>query len=349
VLAARPSQTQDQASHPPTLVLPDSPFLSQETRTALQHVQNFVEEDAAILKQCPSEDGADRATMPGIRRCQAEAFYKTAQYKEFREQYHVSISSRMIGGIYAEVFTPTEGIPDKNADRVLINLHGGGFVTGSRTYSQVESIPVASMGRIKVISVDYRMAPEFTFPSASEDVAAVYREVLKSYKPKNIGVFGCSAGGLLTAQTMAWLQKQRLPLPGAIGMLCEGASYWSEGDSGQWTAATSGHALEAARDNPYLKDANSNDALAFPTRSREVIAKFPPSLLVSSSRDLALSSVIYTHTQLVQQGVEAELHVWEGLGHAFFYYPNLPESKEVYRVIVQFFDRHLGQEPKSKL
>jgi monoterpene epsilon-lactone hydrolase len=71
--------------------------------------------------------------------------------------------------------------------------------------------PIASIGKIKVISVDYRQAPEYAFPSASEDVATVYRELLKTYKPTNIGIYGCSAGGLLTAETIAWFQKEKLP------------------------------------------------------------------------------------------------------------------------------------------
>jgi hypothetical protein len=57
--------------------------------------------------------------------------------------------------------------------------------------------------------------------------------------------------------------------------------------------------------------------------------------------DKALSSVAYTHFLLVAQGVDAELHVWEGLGHAFLYDPELPESREVYAVVVRFFEKHL--------
>jgi len=73
------------------------------------------------------------------------------------------------------------------------------------------------------------------------------------------------------------------------------------------------------------------------------MSKFPPSLLVAATRDKALSSVVYTHSLLVAQGVEAELHVWEGLGHAFFYDPDLPQSREVYAVVIKFFDTHLGR------
>ena len=68
----------------------------------------------------------------------------------------------------------------------------------------------------------------------------------------------------------------------------------------------------------------------------------PPSLLITSTRDFLLSLVIYTHTQLMHAGVEAELHVWEGLGHAFFFDPEIPESRQAYDAIVKFFDKHLS-------
>ena len=75
--------------------------------------------------------------------------------------------------MYTEFITRAEGIPEDNKNRVLINLHGGGFKYGSRWGGQVESIPIAALGKIKVVSVDYRMAPEHTFPAASEDVAGI--------------------------------------------------------------------------------------------------------------------------------------------------------------------------------
>jgi monoterpene epsilon-lactone hydrolase len=69
----------------------------------------------------------------------------------------------------------------------------------------------------------------------------------------------------------------------------------------------------------------------------------PPTLLISGSRDFALSSVLRSHALLVQAGVDAELHVYEGLWHSFFSDPELPESRAAYDAMVRFFDRHLGR------
>jgi epsilon-lactone hydrolase len=133
------------------------------------------------------------------------------------------MTAQQIGGVNTEVFVPEDGIARKNQRRVLINVHGGGFEGGSRTISHIESVPISSVGRIKVVSIDYRMGLEYAFPAASEDVESVYRELLKTYKAKNIGIYGCSAGGALTAQSVSWFENKDLALPGAVGMFCYGA------------------------------------------------------------------------------------------------------------------------------
>ena len=342
--AAEPQVDEEGTVHLPALSLSESSLLSDDTRAALRHARDSEKEDAASWKTCPPIEGANSTQAPAIRKCEADVFSKSSSYTRLRSRYVVAITSQVIGGIFTEVFIPAEGVAPKNRKRVLINVHGGGFLGGSRTISQIESIPIASVGKIKVISIDYRQAPEFSFPAASEDVVAVYRELLKTYKPKDIGIYGCSAGGLLTAETVAWLQKEKLPLPGAVGMFCEGADYWTEGDSGAIGKVLYGGAIWGTKgENPYFKNTDSNDPLAFPVRSTSVMAKFPPSLLIAASRDAALSSVVHTHSILVGLGVDAELHIWDGLGHAFFFDPDLPESHEFYAVTVKFFDKHLGR------
>ncbi len=73
-----------------------------------------------------------------------------------------------------------------NARRVLLNIHGGGFLS-EPTAALAESIPIAATMGVQVISIDYRMSPEAKFPAASEDIAAVYAEVLKTHEPAQVG------------------------------------------------------------------------------------------------------------------------------------------------------------------
>lgn len=262
--------------------------------------------------------------------------------------YPVNIETAVIAGVRADIITPRDGVDPKNKSRVLINLHGGGFSIGFEVNAALASIPLASIGKIKIITLDYRQGPESKFPAASEDVAAVYRELLKSYKPENIGIYGCSSGGLLTAEAVAWIDKEKLPRPGAIGIFCSGASGWTRGDSSflapiGFTSPATTRAAPPITNVAYFSGVDPQDPLVLPANSADVIAKFPPTLVLTSTRDGEMSSALDTHTKLVRAGVEAELHVWDGLPHGFLnLIPDLPEAKEAWLVAVKFFDSHLG-------
>jgi acetyl esterase/lipase len=214
-----------------------------------------------------------------------EHFYQP-KIDRAREIYPVIESVREIDGVYTEVFEPSGGIPPKNAQRVLINLHGGGFTMGARTEGRLESIPVASVAGMKVISVDYRQGPEHRFPAASEDVAKVYRQLLRDHKPDQIGIFGCSAGGLLTAQSIAWFDVHDLPLPGAIGIFCAGAGQFFVGDSVHIDKVLR-TSLGGDSEIAYFEDADWADPLVAPINHPSLLGRFPPSLVITSTRDMA--------------------------------------------------------------
>ena len=74
-----------------------------------------------------------------------------------------------------------------------------------------------------------------------------------------------------------------------------------------------------------------------------MLARFPPTLVVTGTRAFELSSAVYTHSRLVKAGVHAELHVWEGMFHGFFYNPDVPESRDCLDVIASFFRHKLGR------
>lgn len=322
--------------------LPDSSLLTDAERAALKLANQDLDELRSVFADHQPLAHVPLAGVAATRRLQADAFYRSSIYSRLRDRFAVTLATTELAGIDIEVFTPADSIGIRNGRRLLINLHGGGFQIGSRINSHLESIPIAALGRIKVLSVDYRMAPEHRFPAATDDVLAVYRLLLEDYDPNRIGVYGCSAGAVLTAQVTSRLLKEGLPLPGAIGMFCGAGTYWFEGDAGQISPIISDSSFMGLADDPYFQGTNPDDPLAFPARSPSLLSKFPPSLLLSSTRDLALSSVVHTHSLLVQQGVRADLHVWEGLGHAFHYYPDLPQSRAAYDVICRFFDNQLG-------
>jgi acetyl esterase/lipase len=282
--------------------------------------------------------------------------YYDARNKErvrrFRELYKVEIKPGTLGGVPVETILPTAGVSARNKDRILINLHGGSFMFGSGSGGEVESIPIAALGRIAVVTVDYRMAPEHRFPAASQDVEAVYRELLKRYPAQGIGIYGCSAGAVLTGEAIAWLRAKGLPRPGGAGTFC-GSIAQVGGDSAFIASALNGRPVGksspsmVASSNGYLAGASDDDPLVVPANSPELLAAFPPTILITGTRDFALSNVIQSHRLLTNAGVDAELHVWDGMWHGFFNEPDLPESKEAHLAITRFFDRVLAVSPPA--
>ena len=316
-----------------TTVAAQIPFSDSASAQALKRFQEILLEDkaapgiavSAASRKFDDKINADRALR-------------------MRRLYPVEIRSSKIAGVPVDVVTPAGGASDPH--RVLINLHGGAFLWGAGSGGLVESIPVASLSKIEVISVDYREGPEYTYPAASEDVERVYRDLLRHYRAKNIGIYGCSAGGILTAQSVAWLQHQGLPAPGAIGIFCAGVvdmggDSWFVGPMlmGQQVPAPPSPGIAML---PYFKGADTSSPLILPGNSAAVLAKFPPTLLISATRDMALSAVLRSDELLSAAGVPTELHVWEGLWHSFFSDPELPESQAAYAVMARFFQRRLG-------
>jgi acetyl esterase/lipase len=322
------------------LAVPLSNLLSPEARAYMVH----------LLVDKPFDGGPSaEQDIQGYRARQDEIMRWFLG--KIEKRYPVKIEQRSIGGILTQVITPKYGIAAKNRHRVLLNVHGGGFVSGARTASLIESIPIASVERIKVISIDYRMGPESKFPAASQDVAAVYREVLKDYSPRHVGLYGCSAGGMLAGMSIAWFERHHLPNPAAIGILCASVGRMFAGDSVHVTGALMGMQMpptsrpEAAAlpaEFPaYLGNADSNDPLVYPINSPDLLAKFPPTLLITSTRGFEFSSAVDSSNALNHAGVVTELHVWDGLPHAFWYNSDLPESRAAYEAIAKFFDRYL--------
>jgi acetyl esterase/lipase len=273
--------------------------------------------------------------------------YMKPYLEQARAMFPVDQQDTKIAGVHVYVFTPKEGIAAGNSHRVLINLHGGGFSGCWPGCALLESIPIAGAGKYKVITVDYREGPEYKFPAASEDVATVYSELLKEYKPQDIGIYGCSAGGMLTSMSMAWFEKHDLPMPGAIGIFCAGGGGVADGDS-MYLSMPAGEARTPQSfmgmvPRGYLEGTDPNDPLVQQANHLDILAKFPPTLIISGTRDMALSNALYTNEQLDKAGVETKLMVWEGLFHGFFYNPGIPESQHAYRVITGFFDKKLGK------
>jgi len=262
---------------------------------------------------------------------------------EARSIYPVNVEETSIADVRTDIITPVT-TPEPNQNRVLINLHGGGFISDSG--SLIEGIPIANLTKTKVVSVYYRLAPEYPFPAAVDDVVGVYRELLKTYKPGSVGMFGTSAGAILTCEVAVRLKQLGLPLPAALGIFSAHADFSRSSDSrALFTLDGLPGRLEVPdpkRTPPsqYPGNTDPRDPVLSPIFAD--LHGMPPSLLVTSTRDLLLSDTVLFQLALLRAGNDAQLVVFEALPHAFWYHFQLPETKEALQLMADFFDRKVG-------
>ena len=263
-----------------------------------------------------------------------------------REALAVKLEPLTIDGVKAYALTPAV-IPPENRNRLLIHVHGGCYVSNPGESGTGEATMMAGFGHFKVVSVDYRMPPDHPYPAALDDAMTVWKAASKTTDPKNMGVFGSSAGGALTLSMVLQAKRDNLPLPGAIAPGTPMSDLTLAGDSFATNAMVDNvliapNASCDARAALYANGHDLKDPLLSPVYGD--MRGFPPTILNSGTRDLLLSNTVRVHRKLRQAGVIAELHVHEGQAHGSWYRDvSAPESKEAFEEIARFFDNHLGK------
>lgn len=263
---------------------------------------------------------------------------------EIREKLRIDVEPDVIAGVPVFVSTPRD-MPAANRERLLMHLHGGGYVLFPGEIGAGEGMMMAGYGRFRVVSVDYRMAPDFPFPAALDDALAVWKALLARHDPRRMAVFGTSAGGGLTLACMLRARAERLPLPAATGLGSPWVDLVMEDDSIHANAfvdnvlvSKAGWVGAAAR--LYAGGRKLDDPLISPLYGD--FTGLPPAILTSGTRDLLLSATARTHRKLRQAGIDARLQVFEAQSHAQFLTPFMPETQEAFEEIARFFAAHLA-------
>jgi monoterpene epsilon-lactone hydrolase len=275
----------------------------------------------------------------------ASAVEKT-RIAALRRHFSVEITEETIAGVHCYLITPHE-IPARNRNRLLVTVHGGGYVFGPGEAGNLEAITMAGFARMKVLSIDYRMPPDFPFPAAMDDAMAVWKQIVRRVRPTRIGLFGTSTGGAMTLSMVQRANAEGLPLPAAIAPGTPWSDLTKTGDTYYTNEAIDNalggyEPLLSAAAKIYANGIDLKDPRLSPVYGD--FAGFPPTILTTGTRDLFLSNTVRVHRKLRAAGVQAQLEVYEGQSHGqYIPDPSAPESQEAFGEIVRFFDLHLSR------
>src|SRR5579883_2125000 len=254
------------------------------------------------------------------------------------------VEPRTIGGVTVYVGR-ADAIPPSRAHRAILYIHGGAFILlADGPYAEGLAASSAALCRCTSYSVNYRAPPDYPFPAALDDIVAVYRELLKSYAPRDIAIEGESAGGNLAAAATLKIRDLGLPMPAMAILLSPAVDLTVSGDSHRTNLG-----LDAVLKNDLpavIALYGGGQDLRQPYLSPvfgDFNKGFPPTFIKAGGREILLSDAILMHRALRRAGIEADLEIWEGMSHGPFSakpHSDVPEDQEVLSEIRDFLGRH---------
>lgn len=245
------------------------------------------------------------------------------------------------GGVPAEWIDPPGGA----TDRVLLYLHGGGYVAGSIDSHRNLTGHLAAATGCRVLALDYRLAPEHPHPAPVTDAVAGYRWLLdQGIAPEHVAIAGDSAGGGLTVATLLKARDEGLPMPAAavpispmLDMEANGESMTTRADADPMISREMALEIVAL----FLGDGDRHDPYAAPLHGD--LAGLPPLLIQVGDSEVLLDDSVRLADRATAAGVEVTLEVWPEMIHVFQASAGyVPESDEAIAHIAEFCRPRLG-------
>lgn len=230
--------------------------------------------------------------------------------------------------------------------KVMIYMHGGAFTLLSAASSLNMACLMAERTGLRLISVDYPLAPGGNYHSMSGALLIVWDYLIsKGYRPKDIILFGDSAGGNLVVVSALRLLKERKEAPAALILWSPWADLSATGDSYAWLSDQDPLLCYPNILLPSVKAYAGERDLTHPELSpvfADYPEDFPPCLIQAGTRDILLSGFIQLYQKMNVNGHKAELDLYEGLPHDFqVQLPDTPESQAAFRRIQYFLNQYL--------
>ena len=337
-------ENKNQESNPPItpLIPPPPEGASAELREAI--IQSAPIADRAemfsLIPQNESEwlafiDAFDKPVIEGVQATIAQS--------------PITVEHEEIEGVNVYHVIPDEIAP-AHKDHLFVHVHGGAYILNGGEACVAEAIAVALGTKMQAISIDYRMPPNHPFPAAVDDIVTVYKHLLTQRSAHSMAMGGSSAGGGLTLNAVQQLIKESIDVPGALFIGTPGSDLSGTGDTFYTNRGVDRNIpvykgtieamIQLYADGHDLKDPSISAIYGD-------FHGFPPTLLVSGTRDLFLSNTARTHIKLLQAGIAADILVYEGVSHGDYLHElAAPEAQHFLEMLDRFFTLHLPVTPK---
>ena len=229
--------------------------------------------------------------------------------------------------------------PHARADRVILFLHGGGYISGSIASHRHMIAEAGRQAQARTLALGYRLAPEHPFPAALEDAIAGYRFLLRSgFDPAHVTLAGESAGGGLAIATLVSLRDAGVALPACVWC----SSPWVDLAMGGSTMASKaavdpliqkGYLAELA--SAYLNGADPRTPLASPACAD--LHGLPPTLIQVGSAETLLSDAISLAAAMGEADGRVTLQIWPDMIHAWhLFHQQLAAGREALAAVGAF-------------
>jgi acetyl esterase/lipase len=259
-----------------------------------------------------------------------------AGFSAFPSANEVKCEPANANGVKAEWVTAPSAAPD----RVILYLHGGGYIMGSIETHHELAARLSKAAKARVLLIDYRLAPENPFPAAVDDSIASYRWLLaQGCKPERIVVAGDSAGGGLAVSTLVALRDVGAPAPAAGVCLSPWVDFEAEGESMNSRAAQDtivSRDMVVALAKLYVGEEGSlREPLAAPINAS--LEGLPPLFIQVGDAEVLLDDSTRLADRAEEAGVDVALQIWDEMPHVWHLAaPVLPEGQAAIEKIGEF-------------
>jgi monoterpene epsilon-lactone hydrolase len=259
----------------------------------------------------------------------------------FKLPLDVAVEPVRVGSLSAEWLRPAGA----RADATVLYLHGGGYAIGSTRSHRHLAAATAKAAGMRVLLVDYRLAPEHPFPAALEDAMASYRWLLATgQEAGRVAIAGDSAGGGLTVATLLALRDAGTALPAAgvcispwVDLTCSALSYQTKAASDPMVKREGVTRMAAW----YLAGADPETPLASPLHAD--LRGLPPLLIHVGSEEVLLDDARHLAERAQAAGVEATLEIWPEMVHVWHWFLGmLDEAQDAVNRIGEFVRAKVG-------